>query len=115
MPHGWAAAQFVHLLRNSLVYEDNDVLHLCWGAKEDWLNNGIRVRRAPTRFGAVDFEFRKSGDSLLLDYRVNRGPHQEPYSQVHLHLPLSAKSPVSIRVNRQVRTLTAGQRGIQLE
>ena len=41
MPHGWAAAQFVHLLRNSLVYEDNDVLHLCWGAREDWLNNGI--------------------------------------------------------------------------
>ena len=115
MPHGWAAAQFVHLLRNSLVYEDNDVLHLCWGAKEDWLNNGITVRHAPTRFGAVDFEFRKVGDSLLLDYRVNRGTHQEAYSQAQLHLPLSVKQPVSIRVNGQVKALTAGQRAIQLE
>jgi hypothetical protein len=115
MPHGWAAAQFVLLLRNSLVYEDNDVLHLCWGAREDWLNNGITVRRAPTKFGAVDFDLRKSGDSLVLDYRVNPGAHQKPYTQAQLHLPLSVKKPASIRINGQVRTLTAGQRAIHLE
>jgi hypothetical protein len=115
MPHGWAAAQFVHLLRNSLVYEDNDVLHLCWGAKEDWLNNGITVRRAPTRFGAVDFDLRKSNDSLVFDYRVDRGTHQQPYGRAQLHLPLSLKRPVSIRVNGKVRTLAADQRAIQLD
>ena len=31
MPHGWAAAQYVHLHRNALVFEDKDVLHLCFG------------------------------------------------------------------------------------
>lgn len=114
MPHGWAAAQFVHLLRNSLVYEDNAVLHLCWGAREDWLNNGITVRRAPTRFGAIDFDLRKSGDSVVLDYRVDRGTHQQPYGRALLHLPQSVKRPVSIRVNGKARTLTADQRVIQL-
>jgi hypothetical protein len=115
MPHGWAAAQFVHLLRNALVYEDNDVLHLCWGAREDWLNNGMTVRRAPTRFGAVDFDLRKSSDSVVLDYRVDRGMHQQPYSRVQLHLPPSVTRPVSIRVNGKVKTLAADQRAVQLD
>jgi len=115
MPHGWAAAQFVHFLRNALVYEDNDVLHLCWGAREDWLNNGITVRRAPTRFGAVDFDLRKSSDSVVLDYRVDRGTYQQPYSRAQLHVPLSVRRPVSIRVNGKVKTLAADQRAIQLD
>lgn len=115
MPHGWAAAQFVHLLRNSLVYEDNSVLRFCWGAREDWMNNGITVQRAPTKFGTVDFDLRKSGDLLVFDYRVKRNTHQKPYSQAQLHLPLSVKRPVSIRVNGKVRNLAAGQRAMQLE
>jgi hypothetical protein len=115
MPHGWAAAQFVHLLRNSLVYEDSDVLHLCWGAKEDWLSNGITVRRAPTKFGVVDFELRKSGETFVLDYRLNRGAHQQPYSQAQLHLPPSMKRPVSVRINGTVRNFASGQRTIQVE
>ena len=77
MPHGWAAAQYVHLHRNALVFEDKDVLHLCWGAREGWLNNGISVKRAPTKFGTVDFTFRRDGKTLVLDYKFVRGQHQE--------------------------------------
>ena len=115
MPHGWAAAQFVHLLRNSLIYEDSDVLRLCWGAREDWLSNGISVRRAPTKFGVVDFELRKSGEIFVLDYRLNRGAHHQPYSQAQLHLPPTMKRPVSVRINGRVKTLASGQRTIQVE
>ncbi len=115
MPHGWAAAQFVHLLRNSLVYEDSDILHLCWGAREDWLNNGIAVRRAPTKFGTVNFELRRSGDSFVLDYRLDRGAHQQSCLQVQLHLPPSVKRPASVQINGKVKTLAAGQRAMQVE
>lgn len=115
MPHGWAAAQFVHLLRNSLVCEDSDVLHLCWGAREDWLNNGITVQRAPTRFGVVSFKLRKSGDSLALEYRCERETHQPQYSQAQLHLAPSVKRPISVRINGKIETLAVGQRVIRVD
>ncbi len=115
MPHGWAAAQYVHLHRNSLVYEDDDILHLCWGAREAWLNNGIDVRRAPTKFGTVDFTFRKSADGLALDYRLVRGSHQQPCRQVQLHLPPSNGEKPTVRINGTEKTVTAGQHIVQVE
>ncbi len=115
MPHGWAAAQYVHLHRNSLVYEDGDVLHLCWGAREAWLSKGIKVHRAPTKFGTVDFELSQSGETLLLDYRIVRGPHQERPRQVELHLPSSSGKAVAIRINGAVKSLLPDQRVIQAE
>jgi len=115
MPHGWAAAQYVHLHRNSLVYEDKDVLHLCWGAREAWLGNGVKVHRAPTKFGAVDFELSRSGETLVLDYRLVRGPHQELSRQVLLHLPSSSRKAVSVRINGTVTTSMPDQHVIQVE
>ena len=115
MPHGWAAAQYVHLHRNSLVYEDEDILHLCWGAREAWLNNGIDVRRAPTKFGTVDFAFRRSADALSLDYRLVRGSHQQPCRQVQLHLPPSSREKLTVRINGIGKTVAAGQHMIQVE
>lgn len=115
MPHGWAAAQYVHLHRNSLVYEDKDVLHLCWGARDAWLSNGIKVHRAPTKFGIVDFELRKSGETLVLDYRLVRGAHQERPRQVELHLPSSGLKAASVRINGTVKSLLPDQQVIHVE
>jgi hypothetical protein len=115
MPHGWAAAQYVHLHRNSLIYEDGDILHLCWGAREAWLSNGIKVHRAPTRFGTVDFELGQSGETLVLDYRLLRGPHQERSRQVLLHLPSSNRKAAAVRINGAVKNLLPGRRVIQVE
>ncbi len=35
MPHGWAAAEYIFLHRNSLVYEDGNTLELCWGVQPE--------------------------------------------------------------------------------
>ena len=115
MPHGWAAAQYVHLHRNVLVYEDNDVLHLSWGAKEAWLSNGIKVHRAPTRFGMLDFELRKSGETLVLDYRLTPKAHQESCRQVLLHIPPSGRKALSVRINGAVKNVGPDQHVIQVE
>ncbi len=115
MPHGWAAAQYVHLHRNALVFEDKDILHICWGAREGWMNNGIVVKRAPTKFGTIDFEFRRNGKALTLDYKFVRGAHQEMCRQVQLHIPPSAVQPESVRVNGNLRTLAPNQNTIDLE
>src|SRR5271165_4356246 len=114
MPHGWAAAQYVHLHRNSLVYEHKDELHLCWGAREAWLSNGISVHRAPTKFGTVDFEFRQSGETLVLNYSLVRGSHQQSCRRVQLHLPGSAQKAAHIRINGTLRSLAPNQRTIEV-
>ena len=115
MPHGWAAAQYVHLHRNALVFEDKDILHICWGAREGWVNNGIVVKRAPTKFGTIDFEFRRNGKALTLDYKFVRGAHQEMCRKVQLHIPPFAVQPESVRVNGNLRTLAPNQHRIDLE
>jgi hypothetical protein len=115
MPHGWAAAQYLHLHRNSLVFEDHDVLHICWGAREAWLNNGVTVKRAPTKFGTIDFECRRNGGTLTLDYQFVRGAHQEICRQVQLHIPPSAAQSGSVRINGRDRALQPNQDTVQLE
>lgn len=58
MPHGWAAAAYVQIHRDCLVCENEQSLELCWGVQPEWLQDGakISVKRAPTKFGIVDFD-----------------------------------------------------------
>lgn len=114
MPHGWAAAQFIHLYRNSLTFEDKDVLHLCWGARQDWLKNGIRVKRAPTHFGSIDFKIKRAGQTLVLEYKLVRGGNWESCREVNLHIPSSGEQTVSVRVNGEVRNLSLDQHVLKL-
>ena len=65
------------------------------GAREGWLNNGISVKRAPTKFGTVDFTFQRKGKTLILDYKFVRGQHQESCRQVRLHIPPRAGEVMS--------------------
>ena len=60
-PHGTGAAALASLLRDALVFDDEDTLRLTLGARARWWN-GARVQRAPTRWGLMDLEFRRQGD-----------------------------------------------------
>jgi hypothetical protein len=55
MPHNWASAEFVRLVRHLLVFEVGGGLQLLAGVPSEWLAPGasIEVDRTPTRFGAV--------------------------------------------------------------
>jgi hypothetical protein len=55
--HGTSAAALVSLVRNALIFDDGDSLRLTLGARASWWR-GARVRRAPTRWGSIDLEFR---------------------------------------------------------
>ncbi len=59
-PHPTAAAALIALVRNSLLYDDADVLQLTLGARTAWWT-GSRVRRAPTRWGLIDLSFAREG------------------------------------------------------
>jgi hypothetical protein len=116
MPHGWAAAQYVHLLRNCFVLEDGKKLELCWGVQPDWLKDGAKlsVKQAPTKFGKVQFELQRSEASLILDYKLTSAPGQATAEQVRLHIPPLGGKITSVRVNGKVRSLSPEESVITL-
>jgi hypothetical protein len=64
LPHGWVASTFLRVARRLLVFErEDDALWLFAGLPESWVRDpaGVRARRLPTRFGALDFHVRSDG------------------------------------------------------
>jgi hypothetical protein len=60
MPHNWASAEFIRLVRHLLVLERGEELELLRGLPSEWLvaDGRIYVERTPTRFGPVTLELR---------------------------------------------------------
>src|SRR5262249_23026035 len=63
-PHPSSAAALWMLVRNAVIFDDDDTLRLTLGARERWWR-GSHVRRAPTRWGLVDLEVSRTGDHAL--------------------------------------------------
>ena len=95
MPHNWASAEFIQLVRNLLVCERGDDLELLFGLPPEWARPGMRtfVERTPTRFGPVTVDCRlgvRGGGSLTvkLDPAWNRNP-----AALRIKLPPGTRSP----------------------
>jgi hypothetical protein len=58
MPHNWASAEFIRLVRHLLVFEIGDTLHVLPGLPAEWRIPGktLRLERTPTRYGPVTLE-----------------------------------------------------------
>ncbi|MCB9136658.1 MAG: hypothetical protein H6636_14635, partial [Anaerolineales bacterium] len=69
MPHNWASAEFIRLVRHLLVFERGDHLEILPALPDEWLQPGaeIKLETTPTRFGPVDLSltFDKHGDAVL--------------------------------------------------
>ncbi len=63
-PHGWFSADYRNLLRNMMVREEGDTLHLFSAVSPAWIGKGkeIRVEHADTYFGRVSFSLRNTTD-----------------------------------------------------
>jgi hypothetical protein len=89
-PHGWFAAKYRNLLRDMLIRERNDELHLLsvvspsWGSPDD----EIVVKDAPTYFGKVSYAavFKKNGLELKIEPEYLNAP-----KVVALHVPYFAE------------------------
>jgi hypothetical protein len=86
-PHGWFAADYRNLLRNMLVRERGDELHLLSAVSPEWIGAGksIRVADAPTEFGPISFalETQTDGSAVLhLHPEFSRAPRA-----IVVHLP----------------------------
>jgi len=116
-PHGWAAASYILLYRNSLVYEEGNNLELCWGVAPDWLGDGahMSVKGAPTKFGTVDCDVRRSASVLNVEYRLTPNPNQLKPREVHFHIPPPLQNEIAtVRVNGRVYTPSAKESVLQI-
>jgi hypothetical protein len=76
--HGWAAADFLSLVRNLLVREVDGGLALCTMLPDGWLGGGIEVHDAPTHHGRISFAVRWHGERPALLWELDPHPDQPP-------------------------------------
>jgi hypothetical protein len=76
--HGWAAADFLSLVRNLLVREvgpeEAPALALCTMLPDEWLGEDIEVQNAPTAAGRVSFALTWQRGQPVLRWELHRHP-----------------------------------------
>jgi hypothetical protein len=111
MPHNWASAEFIRLVRHLLVFERGETLELLPGLPAEWMIPGksLRLDKTPTRFGPVSLSvsFDENGVRAL-DIELDSAWARKP-AEVILHLPASATEVViagerqAVPANRKLR------------
>lgn len=84
--HGWAAAEWVMVMRNSFVREEADTLVLGAGVRTDWLSptQPVSFERAPTEFGEMEVHFRFGSGAVVAHWSADW--RKEPKA-IHVALP----------------------------
>ena len=87
MPHNWASAEFIRLVRHCLILERGQELHLLEGLPTTWTRAGrtTRLTQIPTSFGPVSMELTvaATGKSARLTCDP---PRRDPISTLVVHL-----------------------------
>jgi hypothetical protein len=119
-PHGWFASDYRMLLRNMMVREEGDTLHLLSDVSPQWIGAGkrIAVERANTAFGTVSFTLQQASDTqaaLALQTSFRVAPRQ-----IELHLPWflqfdhATADGVTLQASGNTIMLPAATRSVQL-
>ncbi len=83
--HVWAAAEWVLMIRNCFVREENEGLILCSGVPKTWLEKKqmIAFGPAPTRFGDIQISIKPQGQNILIEWH-GQWFAREPLIDIHL-------------------------------
>ena len=86
-PHGWFAADYRNLLRNMMLREDGETLHLLSAVSPEWIGSGkaIRIERAPSTFGTTDFTLQATSEKAAV-FTLKSTWQSAPRALI-LHLP----------------------------
>jgi hypothetical protein len=105
MPHNWASAEFIRLVRNLLVLERGRELHVLEGLPRTWLaaNAETALRDVATDFGPVSFSLKVSADGRTADFEITP-PASPSLQKVIVHLGAWAGEG-RVRTGRKGRTM----------
>ncbi|GIK75771.1 MAG: hypothetical protein BroJett021_47590 [Chloroflexota bacterium] len=105
MPHNWASAEFIRLVRHLLVFERGETLELLPGLPENWIYPGAvaELEKTPTRFGPVSLKL-EIGAARGFDLRISCDMAW-PRKPTALRLRLPPGS--TVRLDNQTLSLTA--------
>lgn len=86
--HGWAAAEFLSLVREMFVRESDEGLVLLDGAPAEWFRApaGFSIEGAPSDHGTVSVRVRDEDGALRASWSVVRAAHQ-PQARHFLSIP----------------------------
>ena len=87
MPHNWASAEFIRLVRDLLALERGDELHLLEGLPRAWVQPGkaVRVSGVLTEFGLISLELRIAADGSKATLTLDP-PSRNPAKRIVVHL-----------------------------
>jgi len=87
MPHNWASAEFIRLVRHLLVLERDNELHLFEGLPPAWARPGAvtQMQGVLTEFGPISFELRVADDGSRATLKLDP-PRRNPPGRIIVHL-----------------------------
>jgi len=87
MPHNWASAEFIRMVRHLLILERGNELHLLHGLPHAWTQPGNKTQMLdiPTSFGplSLTLEVAQSGSSAIMEIDP---PRRDSLKKIKLHL-----------------------------
>jgi hypothetical protein len=105
MPHNWASAEFIRMVRHMMILERGNQLHLFGALPYAWTRAGSETRMVeiPTSFGHVSFSVKMADDgkSAVL---VITPPRRDAVERVVVHLEC---------FERPIKTVTLGNRKVK--
>jgi hypothetical protein len=87
-PHGWFAARYMSQIRNLLVREEGNDLHIASALAPEWVRPGrqVKVTDAPTFFGSASYTLDAGQDTATLTFS-NRWKENGAPSSIVFHVP----------------------------
>ena len=104
MPHGWAVAEFWLLMRDCLVFENDQQLVLLSGVPPAWFTHedGIMIENLPTYFGNLSLQWKPIAGGAVLTLAGQARPPEG----FLLRLPLSLNPTLTVN-GKTVSPVTA--------
>lgn len=86
MPHNWASAELIRLVRHLLVLERGNELHLLEGLPQRWLQaaSETRLSQIPTSFGSLSLALRIAPDGKSAKLELDP-PRREAPARIVVH------------------------------
>jgi hypothetical protein len=87
MPHNWASAEFIRMVRHMLILERGSELHLFEGLPSSWTGPDatIKMTEIPTSFGPVSFSLHVEPDGKSAVLKIVP-PKRENLDKIVVHL-----------------------------